>query len=239
MVRLLRDVQFSLMAPGNDAKKKRTASAHANEPIRVTGKSLEFERESRTMRLNGPVEAETRSAHLHAGKLKLTLDAAFRAEKLVVTPGPNGKNPELESLSADGSTNLSAETITAQFAREGWLTRIEGAGGVPARGEATQTKLQADKLEMEFGAEGKAKKLIATGNVSTERAVGGKPVQTATAQSGTAQLPASGGWSQMDLQGNVRLKEGDRSGLADHAAVGRATQTALLAGKALARDATS
>ncbi len=336
MVRLLRDVQFSLMAPGNDAKKKRTASAHANEPIRVTGKSLEFERESRTMRLNGPVEAETRSAHLHAGKLKLTLDAAFRAEKLVVTPGPNGKNPELESLSADGSTNLSAETITAQFAREGWLTRIEGAGGVhgsrrtgkeiddfraehgamelwpklnqprelnlngsvqlktladtsgeartlqtselrmefadgkkgegsklkraetlgagsiewtdaaqggtpgvPARGEATQTKLQADKLEMEFGAEGKAKKLIATGNVSTERAVGGKPVQTATAQSGTAQLPASGGWSQMDLQGNVRLKEGDRSGLADHATFVRATQTALLAGKALARDATS
>src|SRR5260370_40828021 len=85
MVRLLRDVQFSLMAPGNDAKKKRTASAHANEPIRVTGKSLEFERESRTMRLNGPVEAETRSAHLHAGKLKLTLDAAFAERNFGVT----------------------------------------------------------------------------------------------------------------------------------------------------------
>jgi len=338
-VRLLKDVQFSLTAPRNDGEKKRAASVRANstEPIRVTGKTLNFERESRTMQLDGPVEAETRAARLHAGKLTLTLDAAFRAEKLVVTPGPNGKNPELESSGADSAANLSAETITAQFAPEGWLTRIEGAGsvrgsrrtgketddflaehgamdvwpkvnqprelnlkgnvqlktqadtsgeartlqtnelrvefadgkkgegskleraetlsagsiewtdaagqsgtpGVPASSDAARTKLHADKLEMEFGAEGKAKKLIATGNVSTERAVGGNPVQTATAQSGTAQLPASGGWSQMDLQGNVRLQEGDRSGQAEHATFVRATQTALLAGKALARDGAS
>jgi lipopolysaccharide export system protein LptA len=43
----------------------------------------------------------------------------------------------------------------------------------------------------------------------------------------------------MDLQGNVRLKEGDRSGQGDHATFVRATQTALLTGKALARDATT
>jgi lipopolysaccharide export system protein LptA len=70
-----------------------------------------------------------------------------------------------------------------------------------------------------------------------ERAAGDKPSQTARAQSGTAQLLASGGWLQMDLQGNVKLKEGDRSGQADHATFVRATETALLTGKALARDA--
>jgi len=53
---------------------------------------------------------------------------------------------------------------------------------------------------MEFGEEGKARKLVATGNVLTERAADGKPVQTATAHDGVAQLLASGGWSQMDLQ---------------------------------------
>jgi lipopolysaccharide export system protein LptA len=336
-VRLLRDVQFSLLPPGNRSAAEKTASAGTKEPIRVTGKSLDFERESRTMQLYGPVEAETHTARLRAGKLTLTLDAAFRAEKLVVTPGPDGKNPELESQGADGPTNLSAETITAQFAPEGWLTRIEGAGdvrgsrrtgkevedfraehgamelwpkvnqprglnlkgsvqlktqaeesgearmlqtgelliefadgkkgkgsklklaetlgagsiewtdaapqngtpGVPANSEAARTKLQADKLAMEFGEEGKPRLLVATGNVLTERAAGGKTVQTATAQSGTAQLLASGGWSQMDLQGNVRLKEGDRSGQADHATFVRTTQTALLTGKALARDATA
>ena len=334
-VRLLGNVQFSLMAPEKAAAGKKTASGGAKDPVRVKGKSLDFDRESRTMQLYGPVEAETRSAHLRAGKLTLTLDAAFRAEKLIVTPGPDKKNPELESQGADGSTNLSAATITAQFTPEGWLTKIEGAGNVrgsrrtgkkidnfraergamelwpkvnqakemnmkggvelktqagptgesrmlqtgellvefadgkkgesgklkraetlgagsiewtdttaqggtlgsATNGDAVRTKLQADKLEMEFGDEGKARRLVATGNVLTERSVSGKPTQTAMAQSGVAQLLASGGWSQMDLQGSVRLKEADRSGQADHATFVRVTQTALLTGKALARDA--
>src|SRR5437660_906878 len=127
-VRLLGNVQFSLMAPEKAVAGKKTASGGAKDPVRVKGKSLDFERESRTMQLYGPVEAETRAAHLCAGKLTLTLDAAFRAEKMMVTPGPDKKNPELESKSADGSTNLSAETITAQFAPEGWLTKIAGTG---------------------------------------------------------------------------------------------------------------
>jgi len=130
-----------------------------------------------------------------------------------------------------------AETLRA--GRIEWTDAApqNATAGAPAGGEAARTKLQADKLEMEFGEEGKARKLVATGNVLTERAADGKPVQTATAHSGVAQLLASGGWSQMDLQGEVRLKEGDRSGQADHATFVRATQTALLTGKALARDA--
>ncbi len=336
-IRLLRDVKMFLRAQNWDATEKKTASAGTQEPVRVTGKSLDFERESRTMQLHGPVEAETRMERLHAGKLTLTLDAGFHAEKLVATPKTDGKNPELESQGADGPTNLSAQAITAQFAPEGWLTKVEGAGdvrgsrhtgketddfraeharmelwpkisqprtlnlkgsvrlktqagasgearmlqtselvlefadkekgagsklkraetlaagsiewtdaapqnetpGVPANGEAARTKLQADKLELEFGEEGKARRLVATGNVMTERAISGKPTQSARAQSGVAQLLASGGWSQMDLRGNVKLKEGNRSGQADHATFVRATQTALLTGKALARDATS
>jgi lipopolysaccharide export system protein LptA len=242
--------------------------------------------------------------------------------------------PELVIQQADGPANLSAETLTAYLAPEGWLTKMEGAGNVQgsrrsgkehdefkaenaslnlwpkvsqpkemnlngnvwmktlaentgsarllqtsallveffegARGKASEprraetlgagsiewtdtaspsgapgtvasnatarTKLQADKLGMEFGADGRARQMVATGNVRTERAVADAPLQTATAQNGVAQLLATGGWSQMDLQGNVKLKEGDRSGQADHAAFVRATQTAMLTGNALARD---
>ena len=147
-VRLLRDVQFSLVPPRNDIAEKKTAGANAKEPIRVTGKSLDFERDSRAMRLYGPVEANTHTAHLRAGKLTLSLDAAYRAEKLVVTPGPDGKNPELESRGADGSTNLSAVTITAQFSPEGWLTIIEGAGDV--RG-SRRTGKEVDDFRAEHG----------------------------------------------------------------------------------------
>ena len=334
-VRLLKDVQFSLTPPASEAAEKNVASA--KDPIRVTGKSLDFARDSRTLQLYGPVEAASGKERLHAGKLTLTLDTAFRAERLVVTPGANGENPEVESDGADGQANLSAETLMAQFAPEGWLTRIDGTGdvrgtrrtgteaenfraehaamelwpkvnqprdlnlkgrvflktqaetsgqartletgelrmefadrkkgqgsklkraetlaagsiewtagaaqnGTPAslgNASAARTKLLADKLEMEFGDAGKAKQLVATGNVSMERTASGKPAQAATAQKGVAELPESGGWSQMDLQGNVRLQEGDRSGQADHATFVQATETALLTGKALARDATS
>lgn len=336
-LRLLKDVRLSLTPPRNDAAGRKPAKAGMQEPVRVAGKSLDFGRDSRTMHLHGPVEAETRTARLSAGELTLFLDKTFRAEKLAATRGTNGKKPELESQGTDGPISLSGETLTAQLSPEGWLTRIEGEGNVqgsrrsgkeqedfsaengllelrpkvnqakelnlkghvliktqaekagetrtlqtsalrvefaegnkgegskpkraetlgkgsiewtevapqsgtssiPADAAATRTKLQADKLEMEFGAEGKAKQLTATGNVQTERAVSGKPLQTATAQSGFAQLLASGGWSQMDLQGDVRLKEGDRSGQAEHAVLVRATQTALLTGNALARDATT
>ena len=336
-LRLLRDVRLSLTPPRIDAAARKKGKSGPQESVRVTGKSLDFGRDSRTMRLHGPVEAVSRTSRLTAGELTLTLDQAFRAEDLVATRGANEKKPELESNGAAGQANFSGETLTAHFAPEGWLTRIAGEGSVqcsrrsgkeqddfsaengtlelrpkvnqakdlslkgnvllktraeslnetrtlqtdalyvefaegktgeaskPKRAEtlgkgsiewtdagqqsgtagasadaaAARTKLQADRLEMEFGADGKAQKLVATGNVLTEREITGKPLQTATAQNGVAQLLATGGWSQMDLQGDVRLKEGDRNAQADHALFVRATQTALLTGKALVRDATT
>jgi LPS export ABC transporter protein LptC len=101
---------------------------------------------------------------------------------------------------------------------------------------ASRTKLRADKLQMEFGREGKARQLVANGNLQTERAFPGKASQTATANSGVAQLLPSGGWSQMDLQGDVRLQEADRNARADHAVFRRLEQTALLTGQAVVRD---
>ncbi len=106
-------------------------------------------------------------------------------------------------------------------------------------GAAAKTKLQADKLVMDFAEQGKAKQLQANGHVQTERRVAGHPLQTATARSGVAQMSAAGGWSQMDLQGDVKLKEADRSGQAEHAVFQRASQTATLTGQAVARDATT
>ena len=332
-VRLLRDVRMSLVPPSGGAGKQ-AANTGPEDPVHVTAKSLDFARDSRRMHLQGPVTAETSQTRLLAGELTLALDTTFHAEQLMATGGANGKKPELAIQQADGPANLSAETLTAHFAPEGWLTKLEGAGSVqgsrragkerdefsaqnaslslrpkvsqpkelnlngnvlmktaaedsgnarllqtsallvefsegapgeqskPRRAEtlgagsiewtevtppggapgtaagsaAARTKLQADKLAMEFGGEGRAKQLVATGNVRTERVVAGAALQTASAQYGVAQFLATGGWSQMDLQGNVKLKEGDRSGQADHAVFVRGTQTATLTGNAIARD---
>ena len=116
---------------------------------------------------------------------------------------------------------------------------MEWTDAATPAGAAARTKLQADKLVMDFAEQGKARQLQATGNVQTQRWVAGRPPQTATARSGVAQMSAAGGWSQMDLQGDVKLKEGDRSGQAEHAVFQRASQTATLTGQAVARDATT
>jgi len=104
---------------------------------------------------------------------------------------------------------------------------------------AQQTKLKADSLEMRFAPNGKPGQLLASGNMSTERALPGHAVQTATAKSGIAQLRPDGGWSQMELQNDVTLREGERNARAEHAVFLRDSQTATLTGKAFVRDATT
>jgi len=335
-VRLLRDVNFMLISAANTKQTGKDAGTALHEPVRVTARSADFERDSRVIHLRGPVEARTAAAHLRAGEITLALDKIFHAEKLVANAGATGKNPEIECQGKDSETHLSGETLTAIFAPEGWLTKTEAGGfvrgsqqsgkdvddfiadsafmemwpkanqpkglnlkgnvqlisrvektgesralqtsalliefaerkkgesSVPEHAEtlargtlewtdlATQTaasaptseaglartKLTADKLELKFGADGKASELTASGNVVTERTLPGKPQQTARAQNGNAQLQG-GGWSQMELAGNVKLKEGDRSGQADRAVFVRSAQTATLTGNAVVRDATT
>jgi LPS export ABC transporter protein LptC len=334
-IRLEKDVSFFL-TPSAGSKTKPGPQTHPSEPVHVTGRSADFARDSGVLHLHGPVEAHTETAQLLAGELTLTLDKEFRAEKLVGTSGSTGKNPSLQSNGDSENSWVSGETLTAYFAPQGWLTKIEGAGTVqgsnkgekdtaeftaddavmmlrpktnqpsdlkltgnvflkttaeaaaesrtlktdallvefaenekqgskpkraetlakgtlewtdtvaqnstpPASGAASKahTELTGDKLELEFDEQGRAKQLMATGNVQTERTLPDKPVQIATAQSGIAQLLENGGWSQIELHGNVKLKEGDRSGQADQAVFVRSAQTATLTGKAMVRDATT
>ncbi len=102
-----------------------------------------------------------------------------------------------------------------------------------------RSKLDAEKLALDFGAKGKAQQLIASGGVQTERESKGNPVQRASASSGTAEMSATGEWSKITLHGNVRIKEGDRSAESEEAVMMHNPQAALLTGKAVVRDATS
>jgi LPS export ABC transporter protein LptC len=139
-------------------------------------------------------------------------------------------------------TDSSGRSITG-IAPANTSSLVKNTAGGGKLGSATttpgvaHTMLAADKLQLAFGALGKPKQLMADGHVQTERTLEGKPAQTATAQSGVAQLLATGGWSQMDLNGQVRLREGERNGQSDHAVFRRAEETATLTGRALVRDA--
>ena len=332
---LLRDVRLRLTQPAATSSKKPAPVLTAGKPgqdVRVRGTSLDFARDSRLMHLHGPAEAETATERLTAGEISLQLDEQFRAETLVATTTTPQNRPQVKSTGTADQMNLDADALTAHFAPEGWIAKLDASGAVhglrsggvetdemradagtldlwprfnqpkelnlsgsvtlktqlektgdsrtlqtaafrmefsgggerqpskPLKAETlaagvmewtdssaqsggtaspARTKLQADRLVMDFANTGKARQLRANGDVQTERWAIGHPVQIATARNGLAEMAADGGWSQMDLQGDVKLKEGDRSGQGDHATFQRASQTATLTGQAVARDSTT
>ncbi|MGB8474528.1 MAG: LPS export ABC transporter periplasmic protein LptC [Candidatus Acidiferrum sp.] len=327
-LRLLQNVKLKLHPSAKESSGKSRGETVSLEEVQVTGASLDFGRDARTLHILGPAEADSRTDKLTAGELTLEFDSEFQARRLLAIAGAMGKLPELTSQRRAGSMLLDADKMTALFAPEGWVTRLEGTGNVhgsrngpaevdefhahaasldlwprgnqakemnltggvllntrmarnagsrilqtgalrmefseasggqsgkptsaetltagsmewtdpPAQSNAalTRTKLEADKLQLVFGERGTPKQLDATGHVQTERAIAGHPIQTATADSGVAQLLPAGGWSRMDLQGGVKLKEAGRNAKADNATFLRAAQTAILTGHAIVRDA--
>jgi LPS export ABC transporter protein LptC len=172
---------------------------------------------AKEMNLNGGVFLETRMAKSGAARILET--GALRMEFSEAKQSQAGKPTHAETLTA-GSME--------------WTEAAAQANSTP-----TRTKLEADKLQLAFGEEGKPQLLDAAGNVKTERFMAGRPLQTATARNGVARLLPTGGWSRMDLEGDVKLKEADRNAQADHATFTRAAETALLTGQAVARDATT
>ncbi len=197
-----------------------TGSAEEDE-ISADAGTLDFwPRLSEPKELNLTGNVALHSSMKHTGEARMLQTSSFRMEFSEAKSHMAGKPVKAETLAA-GTME--------------WTDLANGA----ASGTATKTKLQADRLIIEFADQGKARHLQAVGNVRTERSVAGHSVQTATAHNGDAQMSPAGGWSQMDLQGDVKLKEGDRAAEADRATFVRASQTAVLSGKAIARDATT
>jgi lipopolysaccharide export system protein LptA len=176
-------------------------------------------------KLNEPKELNLR------GGVDLTMELAS---------GGNSRELRTESLRisfGEGEVEKKTRLVRAETLAPGSLFWKEDS---PAGGEGPQqTKLKADRLALDFGASGKAERLEASGNVLTERQSAGKALQTASARRGSVNLAEGGGWTEMHLDGEVRLREGERSAIAEHARFLRADQTATLTGGALVRDSTT
>ena len=329
-MKLLRDVKMTLVQSGGPV-------GTAGQEVHVTGASLDFDRDTRLLHLEGPAHAQTQTAQLDAGEMTLNLDEDFRARKLVATAGGHGNRPHAVSSADSGPMDLSANVLTAWFDQDGGLQKLDASGKVegsrksgaedeeftaanssvelwpeisqpklismdggvrlktsaktgqiriletdkgrmeftkgsddkpsqPKRAEtlapgtiqwtdaqaagqvadgvdtgkdkATRTKLSTDKFVLDFIG-GKATQLAANGNVQAQRDMPGAPSQITTAKRGVTHLLANGGWSQIELNENVKFREGERSGQADHAVAGRASQITTLSGQALVRDAST
>ena len=166
------------------------------------------------LNLNGNVLLQTRGSKDESRQLRTS---AFRMEFARGEEGQAGKARRAETLAAGEME---------------WTDAPTQPNATPMK-----TKLQADRLSMEFAETGKPRQLQANGNVQTERTVPGKLTQTAMGRSGVVDLQPSGGWSGMNLDGDVKLRQGDRMGQATHAVFVRDAQTATLTGNAMVRDA--
>ena len=316
-LRLVRDVWIELDAGAADKTGKKNAE---KEPVDVTGSSLLFEREARTLLLVGPVEAKSKSQELRSGELTLWMDSAFRLRKMIAMPGSLDITPLVTMHEVKGNSTLSAEKITSQFSPQGWVTKMNATGKVeghspdssmnaetaelemwPKVNEAklltlrgnvqldtrdaktatvrtlksnalrldfssvspgqpshiqhgetlshgtiewtdadgAHSELAADKLAADFATKGKAQQVVATGGVQMDRELKDRPVQHARASSAVVLMGAAGDWARINLHGNVRMKEGDRSAESEEAVMFHDPQTAVLTGKAIVRDAGS
>src|SRR5260370_13168823 len=71
---------------------------------------------------------------------------------------------------SEGSKLKRAETLGAGGIEWTDAAPQSGTTGVPANAEAARAKRKADTLELEFGKEGKARQVAASGNARTARA---------------------------------------------------------------------
>ena len=243
--------QTIIAEPGSRAETPRLVSTSGKEAETLTANEIRAELAPegwvKTVDADGQVRGNTPSDHMEADhstvemwpKLNQARIVTLRGSVVVQEHDPkNGTSRKVTTnalqlqMALSGSTaDQKSEIQHAETLERGTMEWTDTAGAL--------SRLSANRLLVDFGPAGKAQQLNALGNVETQRDLKGRPTQTATTENGEVQLDAAGGWTQMMLHGKVRMKEGERSADAQQAVFVRSSQTAVLTGQAVARDASS
>jgi lipopolysaccharide export system protein LptA len=195
--------------------------------------------------MDGKVEGSSPSGNLRAESAEMEMWPQVNQARLLTLRG-NVHADTRDAKTGQGRT-LTTNALQLSFAggKAGEANRVEHAETLE-RGTLewldaalVRSKISADKLAMEFAERGKPQLLNATGKVETQREAPGKSVQTASSATGVAQMSAGGDWSQIMLRGNVRMQDADRNAEAQQAVFNHASQTTVLTGQAMVRDASS
>ena len=207
--------------------------------------NLTPERWIQSIEVEGNVLGSSPTGTLRAERGELEMWPRVNQAKLLTLRG----NVLLQTQDAKAGTSRNLKTnvmqMTFQGGQEGQASHLQRAETlehgtsewVDAGG--AHSKMEADKLAMDYDPSGKAQLMTATGSVQTERELKGRPTQTASATRGTVKLEPTGEWSQMNLLGNVHLKDADRTAEAQQGEFAKAAQTAVLTGQTVVRDASS
>ncbi len=108
-------------------------------------------------------------------------------------------------------------------------------------GKPTQqtTRMNGKQINMKFDGENHLQELQSSGGVEVARQLGDGPEQITSSRELATKFDATGQWSTIDQVGDVRLREGLRTGQGERAHMDRATNTATLTGAVVLTDATT
>ncbi|MGH9861764.1 MAG: LPS export ABC transporter periplasmic protein LptC, partial [Candidatus Acidiferrales bacterium] len=167
VVRLERDVRTTLTSAAGGRPMR--------EPLALSAAAMEYRRDSRTMRLLGPVRARQGLRELTAQAMALEFDQQMRAQRLVANGANGDARPQLKWIEADNSRQqLAADEFVARFANDGRVTQLRAQGNVlgTARRGGREDGLTAQTVVIEMDARGEPQALLARGEVRVESQAG-------------------------------------------------------------------
>jgi lipopolysaccharide export system protein LptA len=133
-----RNVQMTLTPSAPHAQASKGAMAVITRaPINLTGSSLEFRHDSRTMVMRGPVVAHQEAAgqaghaegsrEMHASLVTVNLDDKLHARGVTID-GNSSAHPELRFNGTKGDGFLTADQFVAELAPEGSIEKFSALG---------------------------------------------------------------------------------------------------------------
>lgn len=160
VARLEKDVEVTLAGTQDPA------------PARLTGGALEYARDSRTMRLLGPVLATQGTRELRTGALTAEFNAEMMAQRLLASGRPTLRER------ASGDTSLAAEQIIVAIGRDNAPESVVADGQVvfTAKNSSSDDRITARRVEMDLTDAGRQPRQVrATGavQVTSQRAAAG------------------------------------------------------------------
>jgi lipopolysaccharide export system protein LptA len=112
-------------SPTSSSEPAQKQDLSPEKSLQVTGDSLAYQREARTVQVKGNVHAQQTTHELSAENLVLELDTDFHARRLVASG-----NPQLHDLDVRGPIALSADEIASVLKIDGSVESIVATGNV-------------------------------------------------------------------------------------------------------------
>lgn len=152
VLRLIKDVRITVRPPERTVTagkgRQNLGVTGIGKDVVMRGTSLEMGKQTRRVELFGPATATTESQELTAGEIIALLDAQFRAQTLIATPGSVKQTPQLVTRGPRGAETLHADLMRAELTADGWVRTVEAEGHL--QGSSANGEMQADNGVVEM-----------------------------------------------------------------------------------------